>query len=570
MKHLYLYLFILLFSLPTSLIAQVDNRVWYDGNSRAMFYRDALAGDSKSLDTTSARSNGEGYTAIDLGIHFNPSKEIEIFSEIRIKNDFGYMWGSGAYVELRRLSVRGVLNNRVSFNLGDIYLKQSKYTLYNNQQELSKHEPSVFNAYRDLINYENFYQENFWRTQGIQSNYSYTFYNTIKSVELDGFASRVRGNQWLGKPELLMLGGTSVLKLENNLKFAINFINSFEVQSTSLDSLTYNNPVYNIQSSYFKKLDKNVFILNVDAGASSRSWSRTNGSEEKMIEEIGNFLNIKGEFKNTKNSLSLNFKYTDPNFRSSGAQTRRIIYNSSLSTYPYYTNNTTLRPVSLLDITTDPSIYNQRLSTTLMSFNPKYGAVTPYGDATPNRVGANGNYVFKNNKIETNLTANLFSEVIGQGTVNKRSLFSSAASIKAKLEEFIKIKNKTTLELSAYFEEVSRNGNDVESISFSSSLLSAGLSYELFQNLKIIGGAKIFIVKGNEFTAERNEYDQIIDYNIENYDSKENIYLVGLQYNFTNDIYFSLQSNKINIVNNLIDQEKLNLARIYFMFNMNL
>ena len=169
--------------------------------------------------------------------------------------------------------------------------------------------------------------------------------------------------------------------------------------------------------------------------------------------------------------------------------------------------------------------------------------------------------VFKNNKIETNLTANLFSEVIGQGTVNKRSLFSSAASIKAKLEEFIKIKNKTTLELSAYFEEVSRNGNDVESISFSSSLLSAGLSYELFQNLKIIGGAKIFIVKGNEFTTERNEYDQIIDYNIENYDSKENIYLVGLQYNFTNDIYFSLQSNKINIVNNLIDQEKLKFSK---------
>ena len=103
-------------------------------------------------------------------------------------------------------------------------------------------------------------KKNFWRTQGIQSNFSYTFYNAIKSVELDGFASRVRGNQWLGKPELLMLGGTSVLRLENNLKFSANFINSFEVQSTSLDSLTYNNPVYNIQGSYFKKLSMGVFF----------------------------------------------------------------------------------------------------------------------------------------------------------------------------------------------------------------------------------------------------------------------------------------------------------------------
>ena len=109
-----MYLFFYLVS--RRLVAgQVDNRVWYDGNSRAMFYRDALSGESKDQDTTSARSNGEGYTAIDLGIHFNPSKEIEIFSEIRIKNDFGYMWGSGAYVELRRLSVRGVLNDQGKF-----------------------------------------------------------------------------------------------------------------------------------------------------------------------------------------------------------------------------------------------------------------------------------------------------------------------------------------------------------------------------------------------------------------------------------------------------------------------
>ena len=205
-----------------------------------------------------------------------------------------------------------------------------------------------------------------------------------------------------------------------------------------------------------------------------------------------------------------------------------------------------------------------------MGFNPKYGAVNPYGDATPNRVGVSGDYKFKNNKIETSLFLNLFSEVIGQGTTNNRSLFSSGASIRANLEEFIKIKNKTTLELSSYLEAVNRSGNNVESISFNSSLLSAGLSYELFKDLKIIAGTKVFLAKGNEFETERNEYDQITGYNIKNYDSEENIYLIGLQYSFTKDIYFSLQSNKINIVNQLIEQDRLTLSRIYFMFNMNL
>ena len=47
-----------------------------------MFYRDALSGDLKDIDTTSTRSEGEGYTAIDLGMHFTPNDQIEIFSEI--------------------------------------------------------------------------------------------------------------------------------------------------------------------------------------------------------------------------------------------------------------------------------------------------------------------------------------------------------------------------------------------------------------------------------------------------------------------------------------------------------
>ena len=210
-----LIFFLILMPLLSS--GQITQKVWYDGNSRAMFYRDALSGDLKDVDTTSTRSEGEGYTAIDLGMHFTPNDEIEIFSEIRIKNDFGYMWGSGAYVDLRRLSVKGVLNDRISFNLGDMYLKQTPFTLNNFVQELSKYEPSVFQAYRDLIEYENFYLDDYWRVQGLQSNFSYTFYNAISSVEADFFASRVRGVEWLGEPELLMLGATSLIKLENSL-----------------------------------------------------------------------------------------------------------------------------------------------------------------------------------------------------------------------------------------------------------------------------------------------------------------------------------------------------------------
>ena len=570
MKKLFNKLILLLLLTPMVSQGQVGPKVWYDGNSRAMFYRDALSGDLKDIDTTSTRSEGEGYTAIDLGMHFTPNKEIEIFSEIRIKNDFGFMWGSGAYVDLRRLSVRGVLNDRISFNLGDLYLKQTPFTLHNYQQELSKYEPSVFQAYNDLIGYENFYFENYWRMQGLQSNFSYSFYNTIKSVELDAFASRVRGVVWLGQPELLMLGGASIIKLENSFTLALNHTNSFEVQSSSLDSATYFNPVTNIQLSYAKKINSAYYLFNLDLGGSARAWRSL--ADSTLFNVSGAFVKglIKISTPNLKSSFA--FNYVDSDFRSAGAQTRRVRYSSLPSSYAYYTNNTVLRPVSLMDITTDPNIYNHGLSTSLMSFNPLYSAILPYGAATPNRAGASYDGEWTNNKksILCNGNAAYYKELIGQGTTEKRSFISAGASIITHLDMLTPIKNKTQIEASAVLESVSRPGSEHESISFNSMLIGIGASYELFENLKLIAGVKSFAGKGNEVGAERDEYDQIVGFDLFDYDAEEKIMLLGLQYNFTKDIYFSLQTNKIDVLDNINKINQLSLSRIYFMFNMNL
>ena len=69
---------------------------------------------------------------------------------------------------------------------------------------------------------------------------------------------------------------------------------------------------------------------------------------------------------------------------------------------------------------------------------------------------------------------------------------------------------------------------------------------------------------------QRDEYDQVVGYELLDFDSKEDILMLGLQYNFTNDIYFSLQTNKIDIDDKTSEISQLSLSRIYFMFNMNL
>ena len=74
----------------------------------------------------------------------------------------------------------------IRFGLGDLFLKQSRYT-YNDDEELSSFENDMFKPYRDIIHYENFYVDNRWRLQGLQSDFSFEFDRGIRTLEFDLF-----------------------------------------------------------------------------------------------------------------------------------------------------------------------------------------------------------------------------------------------------------------------------------------------------------------------------------------------------------------------------------------------
>jgi hypothetical protein len=548
--------------------SQVKSKLWYDGNSRVMYNRDALEGTLKETDTVSTRSNGGGFTILDLGFHFTPVDDIEIFSEVRLKNDFGGMWGNKSFVELRRLSAKGIVNNKIAFSVGDIYLKQTKFTLYNYEQELSEYEPSVFKFYRDFVNYENYYQSNYWRLQGVQTNFSYNMYNFIEQLDFDGFTARIRGLEWLGKPELLMIGGSAIIKLSNKINLGTHYVNTFEILSSSNGTVAYYNPVLNTQLSYSGSLKDIPYKMLLEGGFSKRGWDG-----DSLAPEIkGYFTKATIKAKGKKSEVNLGFRYVDTDFRSIGAQTRRIDYNTATTTYPYYSNNYTQRKVSLLDIMSDPNVYNQNLSTSLMNYNPMYSCVSPYGDATPNRIGLTAEIDNLNltDFLSAKVQTQYFSEIIGQGTTNKRSFNKSALSSSLSIDKLLSLKNSFDLEGSINLETVKRDGEDFEKIDFSSILYSGSISYELIKNFKIIAGAKVFTAKGNEFIAERDMYDQINGYSNNTYDSKETILIKRIQHHFTDDIYFTMQYNQFNVLDKTNTYDEFSMGRLIFMFNMNL
>jgi hypothetical protein len=466
------------------------------------------------------------------------------------------------------LSAKGVVNKKISFSVGDIYLKQTKFTLYNYEQELSEYEPSVFKFYRDFVNYENYYQSNYWRLQGVQTNFSYNMYNFIEQLDFDGFTARIRGLEWMGKPELLMLGGSAVVKLSNKINLGSHYVNTFEILSSSNGTVAYYNPVLNTQLSYSGSLKDIPYKMLLEGGFSKRGWDG-----DSLAPEIkGYFTKASIHSKTKKGEINFGFRYVDTDFRSIGAQTRRIDYNTATTSYPYYSNNYTQREVSLLDIMSDPNVYNQNLSTSLMNYNPMYSCVSPYGDATPNRIGITAEVDNFNltDYLSVKVQAQYFSEIIGQGTTNKRSFNKSALHSLLSLDKLLSLKNSCDLEGSINLETVKRDGEDFEKIDFNSILYSSSISYELIKNLKIIAGAKVFTAKGNEFITERDMYDQINDYSNNTYDSKETILIGGIQHHFTDDIYFTMQYNQFNVLDKTNTYDEFSMGRLIFMFNMNL
>ncbi len=551
-RTLALILVVLAVFLPDiNLHAQINEKIWFDGLSRSYFARDAI--DKRSTeDTLSARSISNGYNVLDLNTHVNPIDNIEIFSQLRIRNSFGSFFGSGTEINVRQLRARGVINKRVRFSIGDLFLKQSKFTLYNYDEELSEHENYMLKPYRDIIHYENFYTENRWRLQGIQTDFSYEFDRYIRSLEFDFFITRPSGSNQINETtyssDLLLSGGSVFADINKNFKLLANHVNLFEVSASGTENISVRNPVYDMSLIHHIDYEKFRIEQRLQTGFSKRYWlhselwneipDSTSNNTQGMYLELDNKY-IK---KDSTLLLTLGYRYIDPNFRSAGAQTRRLDYTTSNTIYPIYTNMSLIRPPSVFDLVSDDQLYNQNLSSILMAFNPIYSNILPYGDATPNRAGIylKARINKKNKVFLGKLNAGFFKEVIGQGTPEKRSFGLLKGGIKFNFHQWLNWKRELSLSASSESEVTSRGGEAISSVNLYSHQTNAFVNAELVEKFFLQASYKQFSANGNEFLTERDNYGNIIYYTSNQIEQKDHMLSFGMLYKFRENIYANL------------------------------
>ena len=553
---LLLLVFFAVFLSAINLHAQNNENIWFDGLSRSYFARDAID-NSTTDDTLSARNISNGYNLLDLNTHVNPLKDIEIFAQLRIRNSFGSFFGSGTEINVRQLRAKGVINNKIRFSVGDLFLKQNKFTLYNYDEELSGYENDILKPYRDIIHYENFYTENRWRLQGIQTDFSFEFDRFIRNLGFDFFITRPRGSSQINETtymsDLLLSGGSMVSEINKRVTISTNYINLFEVASSGTNNISVRNPVYDMSLLHHFANDKYRIEQKLQSGFSERYWLHSeleNGISDSISNDTkGMYFEFDNKYIEKDSTLMLTFgyRYVDPNFRSAGAQTRRLDYaaGNSNTIYPIYTNMSLIRPPSVFDLVTDEQLYNQELSSTLMVFNPIYSNILPYGDATPNRTGIylKAKINNKNKAFLSKINAGFFKEVIGQGASEKRNFGLLKGAFKINFHQWLNWEKELSLSASSESELTRRGGEAVSSLNLFSHQMNASVNAELVKKFFIQGSYKQFNANGNEFLTQRDNYGDITYFTLTQIDQKDHMLSLGMLYKFRKNVYANINYN---------------------------
>lgn len=550
--------------------------VYFNGLGRALFTNNNLGGKALDSNLTDQRKATGGYTLFDLGINVQPSELLRASATLRIKNEFGGFYGDGTTLNFRQLKVEGIIGKKVKFQIGDLDLKLSPYTLYNFNESYHVFESDLFAIQRSITNYENFNFGNTWRVQGAYAETKLKFQKLIERIGIQGFATRIRGNDYLllKDPNRLQVGGRIDVTQSKFFSTGINYINVFDLAGTALDStVKFNNQVLthdfklnlggdNMGVQFFGEYGMSSYV-------NKKSTDSIAFTKQDYFYDLGASVNIIP--KTIKFTVS--YRNVGADFSSPGAQTRRFFDLGTTSLFPVAGAS---RQSTLLDRISDVSLRNPAIRDTLIGYNPKYNNITPYGIATPNRKGFTfGVTAGDIGKIySAEFTADLLQEVIGEGGNDKRKFLGLRGGFKLNANKLLQWEKIIQPTIGFRMEQTTRKSSDPvlagNNINLSTYLFDAGITLEFVKDLDIIIGYKALFAKGNEIVAPRNEYNKIDPSKLLtfNYNSTESMIAAGPRYRFSKNTFITGQVYFVGFKNKLYSSGSYYIHQLFLNYTM--
>ena len=548
--------------------------VYFTGYGRALVGKSRY--DSKSEfvknDTVSKKESLDGNFVFDLGVNVNPNEQLKANAILRFYNAFGGFYGSGSLMQFRQVQIQGVLAKKLLYNIGDIDLGMTKYTLFNSNDPMSSaFESDAFKIRRDIVSYENFNYGNKWRLQGIQAGTTIRFRKIIEDIGISAFGTRTIASNYMDTPDRLFYGGTVKVKQSRYFELGGNVAAITDIVGTARDTVVfYKNTV--LTGEYKLSVSSRTFNFST-FGELGRSFYDLNLiASNQRVKTFDGFFDVGANATHRYIPVSLNVAYrlVGPDFSSPGAQTMRVFDYQTGVLLPTGGDGTivTTRNQTIFDRMSDLNLYNRSLSTTLMNYNPQFNNSTPYGFATPNRKGftIDLKYGNKDSLVYVNVHTQLLSEVLGTGISDKRKfiLFNPGATLNINRL----IGNERLLALSGGLRYENTNGSDAAKIDLTSTLIDGSLTIETFKSLDLIGGLKFLTAKGSEYLFVRDGFNRIVNYTPYTTNISQTIYSGGIRYRFTNYIFFAANIFIVDSQNRDLPQNNYKFNQYFFSYIM--
>jgi hypothetical protein len=589
-----------------------QQKITYHGQFRTLLGDYNLSGNILDGDTTSERRGAEGTMFFDFGIHCKPDENFKFLAEFRFRNQIGNLdpanttspAGAGVIQNniinsrmlFRQVRVEGNLKKVVQYQMGDIDLGLTKYTVYNNDEIFKTYESDIYRTRREVSQYETFQNGNLWRLQGITAKTQINFNKAIQRVNLTMFGTRTKKNDFeLAVLDRYLVGGKLDVTQSKFLSLGVNWSGFFDVLGTSGYTVSttvisptsqivineflsdtaynYNNQVLSL-SYKITPFDNDKYELNVmgESGFSKNRYFLA--SEDSTSKKDDYFIDagLRLLYKPKKVELTASYINVGADFTSPGAQTLRLNPLGRTNILGSVDNRTAYRVPTIFERYASSFIYNQRIQTGLMMFLPLYGNVLPYGAATPNRSGI----VFDLGKLNepgqvlsASVGGAMLSEIVSEGdsTGNElRKFMQLKGGVALKVSNLIGYKRNITATVGGRYENTSRGGSNV--VDYKSVLFDGGLTFEITKDLSLLGGVKYLHGNGTEVLTVRDVFGGISGFSPYISDITQTVVSGGIRIDLFNNSFASVEYNNIVAKNNLDVGENYSLGNLFFNFTL--
>ena len=487
-----------------------------NGGARAVYFADRLqlAGDTVTL----PRENS-GHVLADLGVNIRPNAATEVQAMVRIRNDYGGFWGSGVSFDIRQLTVKGLIQNRFKYTVGDMDYALTPYTMFRAAPvlELFNGVQAIQTIQQNMPGYDVFMNNNgTWRTQGAALDFGLLFKKGPQKMSNSLFAMRLRPGFGGAATEQWALGGRiELIWGDFPLRVGGTLVSVNDLGGTSASTDLYRNTVLATDGS----LGNGFLRLNWELGNSRSQFADTgNTVKSDYFYTIG--LKIGKQWQ-------VRYAEVGPDYFNPAAQTTAYNPAGIPRSFRAVGNERALRTASLYDFAREAGLYRAAWSTTLGDDQSNYLLLDPFGEATPNRrgvtIGWQPGALVKGLSLSTRLQ--WFSEIRGSGTTSLTQFTRAEVTAGYALRKF-------DAKLMYRYQNAFRPSDNAEvpALNVQMPWLSANLGYQLNKDLRFDAGLIQVQNRGTGFNAERNAQNEIVFYNEVKYDYVETLPVLSVSY----------------------------------------